>query len=416
LTGNQLSHIVFLGLGQSMKLATQRNIDRIAGKIICRILSLLPRFQKEKQQNKIPQKILIIMLSEMGSLVLSGPMFQLLAKKYPGAAVYVLMFEQNREILELMEVVPVSNILTVRNASFRNFMRDSCKVIKNLRRIKVEAAIDCELFSRVSSIFSFLSGANKRVGFHPHTQEGLYRGNFINRPVLYNTYTHISEQLITLVDALDDKNKPAGKRIIPADLKKISPLPLTKTEKVNVRSRLENDFPGITEQKLILLNPGGGLLPIRAWPLEYFCRLAQDLIRSGYAVGVIGMNRDRDSAKQILEYCENKCFDFTGYTKTIKELILIFDIAALLISNDGGPGHFATLIGLPSIILFGPETPVLYGPLDNRSYVFYKRLSCSPCLTAYNHRNSPCDGNNICLKEILPAEVAARAFNILEET
>lgn len=356
------------------------------------------------------------MLSEMGSLVLAGPMFRHIAKKYPEASIHVLVFKQNREILEILGTVPSENILTVRNTTFRSFTGDSIKVIKIMRGLKIDAVIDCELFSRISSIFSFLCGAPKRAGFHPHNQEGLYRGNFINRPVPYNTYTHISEQLITLVDALDDKNKPAGKRIIPADLKEISPLPLTKTEKEDMRSRLENDFPGITEQKLILLYPSGGLLPIRAWPLEYFCRLAQDFIRSGYTVGIIGLKRDRDSAKKILSCCDNKCFDFTGYTRTIKELILIFDTASLLISNDGGPGHVASLIDLPSIILFGPETPLLYGPLDKRSYVFYKRLSCSPCLTAYNHRHSPCDGNNICLKEILPAEVAARAMNILEET
>ena len=40
-------------------------------------------------------------------------------------------------------------------------------------------------------------------------------------------------------------------------------------------------------------------------------------------------------------------------------------------------------------------------------------LSCSPCVTAYNHRNSPCDGDNLCLKNIKPDEVLARAFEIL---
>ena len=42
-----------------------------------------------------------------------------------------------------------------------------------------------------------------------------------------------------------------------------------------------------------------------------------------------------------------------------------------------------------------------------------KPLSCSPCLTAYNHRRSPCDGNNVCLKSISPEEVLAAANELL---
>jgi hypothetical protein len=57
---------------------------------------------------------------------------------------------------------------------------------------------------------------------------------------------------------------------------------------------------------------------------------------------------------------------------------------------------------------------VLYGPLGGDAHVFYRSVSCSPCLTAYNHRNSPCDGDNLCLKSILPEEVLEKALEILK--
>ncbi len=62
-----------------------------------------------------------------------------------------------------------------------------------------------------------------------------------------------------------------------------------------------------------------------------------------------------------------------------------------------------------AIILFGPETPRLYRSWAKNAYFFHLPLACSPCLTAYNHRRTPCDGDNQCLKRILPAEVLARA-------
>jgi hypothetical protein len=51
--------------------------------------------------------------------------------------------------------------------------------------------------------------------------------------------------------------------------------------------------------------------------------------------------------------------------------------------------------------------------LSPRAVNLQKPLSCSPCLTAYNHRRSPCDGNNVCLKSISPEEVLAAANELL---
>jgi ADP-heptose:LPS heptosyltransferase len=112
--------------------------------------------------------------------------------------------------------------------------------------------------------------------------------------------------------------------------------------------------------------------------------------------------------------CRNPaCIDLTGYTATIRHLLALFHRASLLITNDGGPGQFAVLTPVPTIIFFGPETPLLYGPLSKNAFCFHLGLPCSPCLTAYNHRNSPCDGDNQCLKRITPEQVLAQARAML---
>ena len=95
--------------------------------------------------------------------------------------------------------------------------------------------------------------------------------------------------------------------------------------------------------------------------------------------------------------------------------MILFHFASLLITNDGGPGHFAAMTPVPAIVLYGPETPTLYGPMDGKSRTCYVPFSCSPCLTAYNHRHSPCDGDNRCLKAIHPDRVLKMAYEILEQ-
>jgi len=398
-----------------MEIGFQRKMDRIAGTFICRIFSLFSKRRKCIPGEVNPKEMLVILLSEMGSLVLACPMFDRIKAKYPSSSIHVLLFEQNKEMLEVIDAVPSDNILTIRNASLRKMLLDSFRALKRLRKIGIDAVIDCELFSRVSAIYSFLSGSKMRAGFHPHTQEGLFRGDFINRPVLYNPYHHISQQFITLAEAIGSETTPKAKRLPASDKFRVPPLKVSEAEIGNASRRFRRDFPDIADKKLVLLYAGGGLLPIRAWPLENFCMVAGDLIHHGYAVGVIGLEEDKRLAKEILAKCSNdNCIDLTGYTKSIRELMIIFHFASLLITNDGGPGHFAAMTPAPTIIFYGPETPLLYGPLGSNSFSFYVPLSCSPCLTAYNHRNSPCDGDNICLKRISPEKVLVKAYEMLE--
>ena len=60
----------------------------------------------------------------------------------------------------------------------------------------------------------------------------------------------------------------------------------------------------------------------------------------------------------------------------------LFHQSVLLITNDSGPAHFASLTPIKSITLFGPETPVLYGPLGPDAVHLFAKLACSPCLSA----------------------------------
>jgi ADP-heptose:LPS heptosyltransferase len=335
---------------------------------------------------------------------------------YPAASLHIILFEKNREVVELLGIIPPENIITISDKSMPVFVQSALGALSKIRKRRIDTVIDCELFSRISSIFSFLSGAAIRVGFHPHTQEGLYRGNFMNRPVLYNPYQHISRQFLTLVDAIESPTHPKAKRPVTEDNLAIPEITFEQNEIEAAKNRLFDRAPGIKGQDIVLIYPGGGLLPIRAWPLDYYCDLADKLLERGYAVCIIGLAEDKQVARTIRSrIADEKCVDLTGYTKTIRELMLIFSFSSLLITNDGGPGHFAALTPIPTIILFGPETPRLYGPINNKAQSIFLGLSCSPCVSAYNHRNSPCDGDNQCLKRIGTDDVLSRALKILNE-
>lgn len=397
-----------------MNIKFQRAVDRYAGVPICALLSMAERLRGRATVTTPPRRILVILLSEMGSLVLAHPMFARLKQQYPDAAIHVLLFAKNREVLDLLGVIPEANVLTLDDGSLSGLVTDSIKAIRTLRALKIDAVIDCELFARISSIFSYLSGARLRVGFHRHTQEGLYRGSFINRPVMYNPYRHLSQQFLTMVAALASTTVPVAKFLPAPDPCQPPALDFAPQELEQVTAQLHSDFPAIRDKPLVLVYPSGGILPIRAWPLESYSQLCKNLLDEGYAVAVIGLKGDKPVAQVIVDHCQSSiCINLAGYTKSVRQLLMLFHRAALLITNDGGPGQFAALTPLPTITFFGPETPLLYQPLGTNGYCFHLPLPCSPCLTAYNHRTSPCDGDNQCLKQITPEQVLAKAREML---
>ena len=429
-----------------MKLQTQRFIDRWVGQLLCGAVSAWVRFMglfgATPQLAIAPKNILVILLSEMGSIVLAGPMFAQLRRMYPGAAIHILQLKKNQEVTKLLQLTKPEYMHSLDDSSGGSLVGDILKVSTALRRLGLDAVIDCELFSRVSALLSFTTGAPVRVGFTPHTQEGLYRGSFINHAIPYNPYQHISKQFLSLVDALDSggcmpRNKAAPLRSLPVD-PELS-VEFSTDELDAYRAKLLVDHPAIANQKLVLMYAGGGILPERAWPAAHYARVAQGLCAAGYSVGLIGLKDDAQLAKDLIERIKNitpnpgsaspaqgvqppmarpgerltACIDLTGYTRSIRELLMLMHAAQLLITNDGGPGHFATLTPIQTMVFFGPETGKLYGPLGTRNTVLESGIACSPCLSAYNHRLTFCDGDNQCLKRIAPDPVLADALAFL---
>jgi len=401
-----------------MDIRFQRAVDKYAGVPLCVLLTAwdwcIRKLGLRRKRPAIPRRILVILLSEMGSLVLAEPMFRKIRDKYPGAELHVMLFAKNREVLDLLQVVPKTHVITLDDSNLRSFASDLWEALQKMRTLRFDVVIDCELFARVSSLIAYMSGAPILVGFEPHTQEGLYRGGYMTNPVMYNPYRHLSHQLLTMVDAIDSASNPAGKSI--QDDSEIVPptLVFNEGEITTESNRLESDFPTLVGKPLVLIYPSGGILPIRAWPLENYYRIADHFLQQGYAVGVIGLKGDKAFGQSVLNHCRHPmCVDLTGYTRSVRHLLALFHRAALLITNDGGPGQFAAMTPIPTIILFGPETPKLYRSWAKSAYFFHQPLACSPCLTAYNHRMSPCDGDNQCLKQITPEQVLSKAHELL---
>jgi ADP-heptose:LPS heptosyltransferase len=170
-----------------------------------------------------------------------------------------------------------------------------------------------------------------------------------------------------------------------------------------------------TGYKVILFNTNASdLIPLRRWPKEHFIVLAS-LILARYPnalillTGVVSEISWNESIKKSVK--SNRCINFAGMT-TLADLPALYSISTFMVTNDSGPAHFASLTAMPTFVLFGPETPALYGPLGVARTI-YAGLACSPCVSAANHRKSACN-DNACLKAITPEMVCEIIRPILD--
>jgi len=84
--------------------------------------------------------------------------------------------------------------------------------------------------------------------------------------------------------------------------------------------------------------------------------------------------------------------------------MVLYCLADVLVTNDSGPAHFASLTPIRTVTLFGPETPLLFAALTPRNKPLWAGIACSPCVSAVNNRQSACT-NNVCMQRISVEQV-----------
>jgi len=393
-----------------MKVELARKLDYWLGIPLCFFLKIgdilfKKAFYKEKKE--FSDKLVFIKLTEMGAIVSALPLIMKIKRKAPQTEIFFLTFRKNLPVFEALNILPVKNVISIREDSLLLFLSDTIRAVKTIRRLKVKTTIDLEFFSRFTAVLTYLSGAEKRAGFYRYSFEGLYRGDLLTHKAQYNPLLHASKAYLSLAGGLglEGKSTPQMNEAINEEDIVLPELHFSQDDKDKVLNKLEGFKPG---QRLFLISPGDGVLPLREWPLENYLKLANMLLEDdNNYVAIVGARECRKkSANLFCEIKNSRSADLSGKT-SLKELLALFEAARALIVHDCGLAHLASLTSVKKFIIFGPESPHVFKPLDKNTNVIYSGLPCSPCFSVFNHRSSACC-NNRCLKLISPEEVIAK--------
>ncbi|SFL03754.1 Glycosyltransferase family 9 (heptosyltransferase) [Streptosporangium canum] len=153
----------------------------------------------------------------------------------------------------------------------------------------------------------------------------------------------------------------------------------------------------------VVLHPGAAA-PARRWPPERFALVSLALRQAGHEVVITGSAGERVLAEQVASLaCLPEACVLAGRTG-LRDLVALVARARLVVCGDTGVAHLASALATPSVVLFGPVSPALWGPPHGPHVALWAGRSGDP------HGDLPDEG----LLEIGVLEVLDAAVNLLE--
>jgi ADP-heptose:LPS heptosyltransferase len=115
----------------------------------------------------------------------------------------------------------------------------------------------------------------------------------------------------------------------------------------------------------VIVHPGCGFAA-RRWPLQRYAAVVRWLTAGGRRVVVTGTAAERPLATRLASAAGLPAEAVLAGCTTLSQLAAVVADASLVVCGDTGIAHLATAYGTPSVVLFGPVPPRLWGPPPER--------------------------------------------------
>ena len=314
------------------------------------------------------KKILVIRLDDLGDVILATPTIRNIKENFPNAAIDILVKSSTKDIVlnnPCVKKIWVLDPFWMRSKKPFPF-KQLIQLVQQLRRENYDLAFELR-GNPFNIILAFLCRSRHRAGYGA---QGL--GFLLTSVIPYDgNPKHEIERNFDLLRGLDlSVSSKHPELIIP----EAADLFVDRFLEENTVSK---------DDMLVCLHPGAPW-QARRWPQERFAALADGLIAT-YRLKVVliggGDERELCSSIRDLAGLKNKnhiilaagATDIAGTAALIKR-------CRLFIGNDSGPMHIASAVNTDTVALFGPQTPVLFGPNGAKATAVYRKVHCSPCI------------------------------------
>src|SRR5262249_30436795 len=125
---------------------------------------------------------------------------------------------------------------------------------------------------------------------------------------------------------------------------------------------------GVNRTDIAIMAPGT-IWETKHWGSDNFAKVAQHFLSQGFAVVLIGSQRERAICEEVVALAPG-AIDLAGMT-TLGELAALVSRSTINITNDSGPMHLAVALARPVVSVFGPTEPVWVGPYQRTNAVLH---------------------------------------------
>jgi len=336
---------------------------------------------------------LIIKMSSLGDIIHTLPAFAALRKNFPQANIRWLVENKGKEILDC--VSGIDQIVAVQTKKWRLLSPEAWKETSLIRRQikgREQTALDFQGLVK-SGFFSYLSGAETRIGFHRgNCRESLASLFYTDRIGRVSEDDHVIRKNLKLLTRIG----------IEEDVYDF-PILVPESVRYSIAGKLEElGYDG--KRKLVVLNIGAAW-ETKRWAPERWVELIRRLKAERtdlFPILLWGDESEKASAERIKKETGIAMVPFLS----IIEVLALVERAGLVVSGDTFALQAACALSRPVVGIFGPTNPKRNGPFRDRDKVAFHELSCSHC---YKRK---CASLN-CLDKITAEEMAGLCLELL---
>ena len=311
-----------------------------------------------------PKHILVLRYRFIGDTILTVPFLRNLRRAEPEAYIAWVVAPGSSDIVQGIPYVneliywDPPTIHADSRGSHRT-LRSKWNFLRSLRAKRFDKAYVLKR-SFSSTVMARLSGAPERVGF---ATEG--RSLLLTKRV---PYLHDRHEVLNFLEVL----RADGVPVVDDQLELwVSPAEQQAAAEFLARS-------GASDKPLLAVHPFGSLFH-KTWPMERFAEAATRLAgRHGFTPVVLGGPRDRETFEKARALFPKNTCDLVG-KHTLRMTLAVLARCSLFFGNDSGIMHLAAAVGAPVVAIFGPTSPVRFGPWGPHTQVLSVPRPCAHC-------------------------------------
>jgi lipopolysaccharide heptosyltransferase I len=320
-------------------------------------------------------RILIVRMSALGDIVHALPVLAAIRCAWPNAEIDWLADRAYAGVLDLVSGLTRTII----------GRPDLPRAVGELRGRRYDVALDLQGLLK-SALMAKASGARRVLGFDKAALREKGAAWFYHESIAIPPGAHVIGKNLAVLSALgvSAPDRPEFPFRVPAS---------------RAADEIERQVHSRGHRRFALINPGAAW-PNKRWAPDRFGAIAAHLHdQHGLPSFVLWGPGERALADTVVAASSGAAVP--APETSLGDLLAVVSRAALMVSGDTGPLHFAAARRTPIVGLYGPTWPERNGPWDPADLVLSRAASCE----CHHKRQCQRGGTRLCINDISVEEV-----------